>query len=311
MRIKINKLYRLIKEIGLFETIYFLYLKKFNKDKYDYKILENLKKENLNILQYYRNQENGVSNVIKDTDYIWFFWWQGEENMPLIIQKCYESIKRYSGKHEIIFLSKYNFKNYVDFPDYVLNKFLNGKYSITHFSDILRMNLLSKKGGIWIDATIYLTDDLTIEIDNGYSIFTRKSKNKTKYISNGMWSTYFIATAKNNLLSTACYDILCNYWKNHDFMIEYLLLDYIIYLLYEEIIDINIQINSIPYNNEGIHKLEYVLGNDFNIEEYNDICETAYIHKLNWKNKYKVKNKNKKFTYYEYITGDYKKEREQ
>ena len=310
MKIKINKLYRLINEIGLFETISLLYLKMFNKKKYDLKILEKIKNENLKILKYYSEQENKISDVIHNTDYIWFFWWQGEESMPSIIKKCYESIKKHSGKHEIIFLSRDNFNNYADFPDYVLNKFLNGKYSITHFSDILRMNLLSKKGGIWIDATIYLTDDLTVEIDKGYSIFTRKSKNKTKYISNGMWSSYFIATSKNNLLSTACYDILCNYWKNHDFMIEYLLLDYIIFLLYTEIGDINKQINYIPYNNEGIHNLECVLGNDFSIEEYDDICEASYIHKLNWKNKYPIQNKNKKLTYYGYILSGCEEERQ-
>ena len=73
MKIKINKLYRLINEIGLFETISLLYLKMFNKKKYDLKILEKIKNENLKILKYYSEQENKISDVIQNTDYIWFF----------------------------------------------------------------------------------------------------------------------------------------------------------------------------------------------------------------------------------------------
>ena len=95
MKIKINKLYRLINEIGLFETISLLYLKMFNKKKYDLKILEKIKNENLKILKYYSEQENKISDVIQNTDYIWFFWWQGEESMPSIIKKCLEKVVVY------------------------------------------------------------------------------------------------------------------------------------------------------------------------------------------------------------------------
>jgi hypothetical protein len=31
-----------------------------------------------------------------------------------------------------------------------------GKMTVTHFSDILRFNLLKNNGGLWLDATIFV-----------------------------------------------------------------------------------------------------------------------------------------------------------
>ena len=42
-----------------------------------------------------------------------------------------------------------------------MDKFINNIFSITHFSDIIRMALLSKYGGYWIDSTYLVTSPLT------------------------------------------------------------------------------------------------------------------------------------------------------
>lgn len=304
---KIKKVIDITNEIGIFRGIYWLFLKKFNKKIYDKKILEFLKKENLDILEKYKSYERSEESI-KEDDYIWFFWWQGPKKMPPIVKKCYESLNKYSDKHKIIFLWKNNFDEYSNLPYELLEKFKEGKYSITHFSDILRMNLLSIKGGVWVDATIYFTDYFLKEVDNKTSIYTRRSRNTTKYISNGMWSSYFIATSKDNILSSAAYEILCRYWKIHDGVIEYLLTDYIIYLLYEHIIEVRRQLELVPYNNEGIHELESLLDCTFNLEDYKNICSNTSMHKLNWKKKYRIKDKEEKFTYYGYILNQDNKE---
>ena len=49
---------------------------------------------------------------------------------------------------------------YVDIPDYILQKYRAGKMTRTHFSDILRLHLLSRYGGVWIDSTILMTEHL-------------------------------------------------------------------------------------------------------------------------------------------------------
>ena len=38
-------------------------------------------------------------NFIGKTSNIWVCWWQGEEQMPQIVQVCYRQIQKLSGKH--------------------------------------------------------------------------------------------------------------------------------------------------------------------------------------------------------------------
>lgn len=49
-----------------------------------------------------------------------------------------------------------NYKDFIDLPSYIEEKFKKGIISYTQLSDILRFTLLATHGGIWIDST-YLT----------------------------------------------------------------------------------------------------------------------------------------------------------
>ena len=86
---------------------------------------------------------------------IWICWWQGIENAPEIVKACVESIKRNAGEYEVIVITDDNCKDYVQFPDWLEGKMENEIFSRTHYSDLLRMSILAKYGGIWIDSTFF------------------------------------------------------------------------------------------------------------------------------------------------------------
>ena len=88
---------------------------------------------------------------------IWVCWWQGLDNAPEIVKTCVESIKRNSGKYEVLIITDENYKQYVKFPDWLEEKRKHGIISKTIYSDLLRLNLLSTYGGIWIDSTFFCT----------------------------------------------------------------------------------------------------------------------------------------------------------
>lgn len=90
---------------------------------------------------------------ISDDSPIWVMWYQGFEKAPPLVKACIHSIFDNKASHPVHLLDKYNLKSYINLPKYILKKFHNGKFTITHFSDIVRSALLSTHGGYWIDAT--------------------------------------------------------------------------------------------------------------------------------------------------------------
>lgn len=56
---------------------------------------------------------------------------------------------------EVILISYDNLEEYVHFPDYILEKWKKGQITNTHMTDLLRLELLIKYGGMWLDATVY------------------------------------------------------------------------------------------------------------------------------------------------------------
>jgi len=80
---------------------------------------------------------------------IWLLWLQGWDKAPWIVQKVKESWEKQNDGWKIITLTSDNLKEYVDIP-YI------GKGSITPQakSDIIRLSILEKHGGVWADATL-------------------------------------------------------------------------------------------------------------------------------------------------------------
>jgi len=79
---------------------------------------------------------------------IWSFW-DGEQ--PPIVKACIDSWKRMAPDYEIRILDKESTKD-IQFKDTDTNP--------TRHSEFLRLDRLSKYGGVWIDASVYLTKPL-------------------------------------------------------------------------------------------------------------------------------------------------------
>ena len=94
---------------------------------------------------------------------IWCYWSQGIENIPSFPRKCLDNWKTILPSNDFkinvidknIFLKKQNeiSENFFD------------KLTYQQQSDIVRLSLLYDHGGIWIDITSILTDDLSWVID--------------------------------------------------------------------------------------------------------------------------------------------------
>ena len=94
----------------------------------------------------YRPKPN--ANINDDKMPIWCCWWQGVESMPEIVKMCHTRLKQVipKDKTELHIITFDNYKDYVDIPEHILEKFNKGIVTMTTMSDVLRFCLLERYG---------------------------------------------------------------------------------------------------------------------------------------------------------------------
>ena len=80
---------------------------------------------------------------------IWTYW--DNDRLPEIIEKCINTWKKHNPNYEIIVLSKQNLLKYLPDIDFSKIKHID---AAARFSDMVRLYILAKYGGIWSDASI-------------------------------------------------------------------------------------------------------------------------------------------------------------
>ena len=227
---------------------------------------------------------------ISDNSPIWVMWYQGIEKAPPLIKTCIKSIIKNAEKHPVHILDKNNYYKYISLPSYILKKFKKKKFTITHFSDILRTGLLTIHGGYWIDSTYLITSPLkTINS----SLFTLKlSHCNPHYLTKCLWAGNFLATSNNSFIATYSYNALLQYWKKYNTLINYFILDHIIYIAYQNVPEFRKLIANLQYIDCNI----FILAKILDIDAYKslDICT---FNKLRKHLKVKIKNKSNKTVY--------------
>ena len=233
------------------------------------------------------------------TEYqIYFCWLQGEGNLPPVVRCCYNSLRQNAGRYKIIFLDEKNFSKYVDLAPHIMDKFRAGKISRAHFSDILRVNLLERYGGLWLDATILVTEPLENH-ENFWRLpyFTQKFLHAIDYnhfqnrllnwcVSYGRWATFIQGTAiLHNPLFAFEKDFYNEYWRDFDEVIDYGLMDFAMNLAYENIPFVKKEMDAVPINNVEIWALINHLGDHYPEYSLDEILENTFLHKLDWRGK--------------------------
>lgn len=208
-------------------------------------ILRYLKRNFSDILEKYQDKEETGMPVSTSNAPIWVFWWQGQENMPEVIRMCHESRIRNCCAHPIILLTEKNIKEYVDFPEFVWSQFENKKLRIQHLADMIRVQLIRKHGGLWLDASIYCMNELDESIFH-LPLYSLKGEMNERYVSNNQWTTFVIGGMKNNVLCSFLDDFFIEYCRTGKRFIDYFMFDCAIALAYENIRQVKIEIDKLP-----------------------------------------------------------------
>ena len=263
-------------------------------------ILNYIKTELPDVIEKYRhvneNPDAGISHRI------WILWWQGEDSAPPLVKACIDSTRKNAGSAEVTVITKDNYKEYIDIPSYILDKQKKGWISFAQLSDIIRYMLLSKHGGLWLDATVYTAQPIPSACFDYYffSQHTKPEKNSA-WVQNNAYHGFIVGSRKNAKLACFMRDMFLSYWQTHDTLVDYLMVDYLIMTACIEFPDIRQEINSLPYSSERLYDLVHLLDRPFNEAEFDKLRSECIFSKLDWHKKY-IETAEKQKTYYYMLT---------
>lgn len=269
-----------------------------------HRIISNFLDTNYKII----SQEN-VPKIIENPyeNKIWVCWLQGEAKAPELIKVCLRQIRAHANGHEVIMIDKNNYHKYVDVPEDIYKKYESGVMIQAHFSDYIRYQLLYRYGGAWLDATIFVTQNIGRDQEFSYELYSAHYRipQDDNCIAHSRWVTpLFFCKAGNGFMYNT-YKIFEKYHLTYNHCIDYLLIDYIMDYAVRADKSYADMVNSIPVNNDDFQKIYRSYNLPYNKDNF-DLFFTSptYYYKLTYKNVPKY-YKNGQLTVYGYLMQNY------
>ncbi len=237
------------------------------------------------ILKY---QNHPFHSDIKSEMSIWVCWWQGEKAMPPLVRNCFKRLKLLNPDTRIVLVTKDNYSEYVDIPEHVVTLLQENKITITFFSDYLRAGILSKHGGLWIDASTYIVRPIFPKLFFGDFISQRSVIDsvvaKQNIISEARWAAYFLGSEYSGcvvfqFLKECLEKILIEFHYNP----YYFSIDLIIRCAYDGIPCCKPYIDTLIPSSPDVHLFSLLWNKEFSEGYFKELCARNDIFKLNSK----------------------------
>jgi hypothetical protein len=140
---------------------------------------------------------------------IWCLWFQGWADAPDLVKACAASWRRHNPDWNLRLVSGDTLEAYLDpFPRQATAA---GNLPVEALSDVLRIELLHRFGGIWVDSTVYCLRPLDGWLDyampSGFFAFNRP-------MPDIMLSSWFLAAERGSYLIETWRRKVLAYWKD-------------------------------------------------------------------------------------------------
>lgn len=211
-------------------------------------------------------------------------WFQGEEKAPELVKACFRSMRRHL-KQELVVLDEKTLFDWITLPDHIVRKWREGKIPHTQFSDICRIELLFEHGGLWFDATDYVTAPVPEYImDEDFFVFMAGEKIRGSY---AVIQSCFMRARKGNPVMGVWREANSIYWKDEDSKINY--------FIHHLLLKLSIDVNEIARENfarmpkvdqDPTHALwgEHC-NDDYDEASFKALTSGAFFQKTNYKDK--------------------------
>ncbi|SDB80892.1 capsular polysaccharide synthesis protein [Acinetobacter boissieri] len=236
-----------------------------------------------------------AKKVLPTQKIIWQYWGQGfsGQALPEVVQLCIDSVDKYKQDYTIIRLDDETIHDYLDFPSFVLEKRQNGVYKYAFFADLLRLALLNAYGGVWLDATILLTQKIPPSILQQEIFFYQRSEHALdKKQWQKMNDAYFgwsdshhvnvlnsiIVAKRDNPLIRKCLVLLLKFWETQESIPHYFFFQILFDVLKQRgevnMLDLD---DTLPHLLLRLIKTGY-----FNQSKLADVLSQSHMHKMTY-----------------------------
>lgn len=257
------------------------------------------------ICNYLQNAQDMQTKLKRErSNKVWVCWMQGMEHAPELVKVCFESLRKHLGDREIIVITAENLEQYVTFPDYIKEKYASGIITQTHFSDLLRVELLAKYGGTWIDATVLCTDSRIpgYMLDSDLFLYQCLKPGRDGHAC--VASSWFITACTNHPMILLVRELFHEYWKKNNVLKDYFLVHYFFQLAIETYPGEWSRV--VPVCNSTPHILLLNIFERFDADWLNSVEDMTCFHKLSYK--FSEEQTSQTGTCYEYLLKTGKQE---
>ena len=140
---------------------------------------------------------------------IWMLWFQGFDAAPDVVKSCVKSWQKHHPDWTIELLDQTNINRFLS-PEELETFSSKDNLKLAHQADIIRIILLKKFGGVWVDATSYcvmpLSSWLPKHMKSDFFAFSKPGRDRE--ISN-----WFMGSEKNGYIITSMVKDVYDYWK--------------------------------------------------------------------------------------------------
>ncbi len=180
----------------------------------------------------------------------------------------------------MVLLTERNIGQYVSLPGFIEKKYKEGIIPTAHYTDMLRLELLIRYGGTWMDATVLCTGgDYPKELIDS-DLFVYQHLEKGEYAFRGI-SNWFITSRADNWVLKELRDLLYRYWTDYNCVVNY----YIFHLFFGMIMEKHPdEAAKMPrYGNRLPYYLSRRMGDKYDEEWMKKLREHTCFHKLSYR----------------------------
>lgn len=214
----------------------------------------------------------------------WTCWLQGQKKMPSFIRELVEIQSMHLNSYQHTLISIDNIDSYLELPGIFYDQYNTGAISPTHFTDIIRAALLMEHGGLWLDATLLLAQDMPrTPIEQPYYFIKKLNTafpESYKYPEVNFWEGYFIGGQRHSLFYRFMYNFFYEYWSREPRLVHYLLINQVARIGIEHIEELRQQYKSLQPDNNSCELLSQAISKNQVSSFFSRINDGTYIYKL-------------------------------